>query len=84
MFICMRTTLDIDDQLMRRVKKQAAEEGQTVTAFIESALREAFARRRGSGKESYRLQWVTARGRLKPGVDLTDRDSLYERMEERS
>jgi hypothetical protein len=80
----VRTTLDLDDKLMRSVKRHAAETGQTVTRVIESALREALARERERRKRSFRLEWVTVRGRLVPGVDLTDRDSLYERMEGRS
>jgi len=68
---------------MRLVKKQAAESGRTVTAVIEEALREVVTKpRRAKGKFS--LQWVSVRGRLLPGVDLADRDSLYERMEARS
>lgn len=84
MLICMRTTLDIDDHLMRRVRKQAAESGQTVTGFIEAALREAFSHRKAAREKPYRLRWKKMRGRLKPGVDLTDRDTLYERMEGRT
>jgi len=83
MLICMRTTLNLDDKLMRLVKKQAAESGRTVTAVIEEALREAVTKPpRAKGK--FNLQWVSVRGRLLPGVDLADRDSLYERMEARS
>lgn len=84
MLFCMRTTLDIDDKLMRGVKRRAAETGQTITRVIENALREAFTRQKASRGRPYKLRWVTARGRLRPGVDLTDRDSLYERMDGRS
>ncbi len=84
MLFCMRTTLNIADDLMRSVKRLAAESGQTVTRVIESALRESLTRRKASRGRPFRLRWVTARGRLRPGVDLTDRDSLYERMEGRS
>lgn len=84
MFICMRTTLNLDDQLMRRIKKHAAETGQTVTRVIEAALRESLAQQRSAARRTHRLRWVTARGRLLPGVDLTDRDALYERMDGRS
>jgi hypothetical protein len=83
MLFCMRTTLNLDDKLMRLVKKQAAESGRTVTAVIEEALREAVATP-AKAKGKYRLKWVSVRGRLRPGVDLTDRDALYERMEARS
>ena len=84
MLFCMRTTLNIDDKLMRGVKRRAVETGQTVTRVIENALHEAFARQKAARGRPFKLRWVTAHGRRRPGVDLTDRDSLYERMEGRS
>ena len=42
MCICMRTTMVIDDDLLRRAKKRAAEMGTTVSDVINRALREAF------------------------------------------
>ena len=76
----MRTTLNIDDELMRAAKRLASEEGVTMTRLIEDALR---ARLAPSGKTAkpYRLRLVTMKGRLLPGVDLADRDSLYDRMD---
>ncbi|MBL8932396.1 MAG: type II toxin-antitoxin system VapB family antitoxin, partial [Kineosporiaceae bacterium] len=35
----MRTTLNLDDDLMRLVKQRAAAEGRTVTSLIEEGLR---------------------------------------------
>ena len=82
MYLCMRTTLDLDDELMRATKRYAAESGRTLSALIEAALREFLARvhrkRRG-----YSLQWVVVEGGAQPGVDLTDRDALLDRMEGR-
>lgn len=81
--MCMRTTLNLDDTLMRKIREHAAATGQTITRVIEDALRQALA---GSSprRRRFKLRWVTAKGRLLPGVDLSDRDSLYERMEGRS
>jgi predicted transcriptional regulator len=79
----MRTTLDIDDNLLRQAKKLAADEDKTLTRLIEEALREhvrASTRRTGG----FRLQLLTKKGRLIPGTNLADRDALYERMEGRS
>lgn len=39
MLVCMRTTLNIDDELMERVKKKAIESGKTITEIVENALR---------------------------------------------
>ena len=77
----MRTTLDLDDAVLREAKKRAAEEGRTLTRLIEEAVRDHLAApARG---EPFRLELLTKRGRLVPGVDLSDRDALYERMEGR-
>jgi len=76
----MRTTLNIKDDLMRRVKKHAAETGATITEVVEEALRAAVAGQ-VPRKERYVLPWQPVRGRTLPGIDLADRDSLYEAME---
>jgi hypothetical protein len=78
----MRTTLDLDDRLLAAAKRRAAESGTTLTSFVESALAAALAPR-AKPAEVYRLNWPTTRGRLLPGVDLTDRDSLFDAMEGR-
>jgi hypothetical protein len=77
----MRTTLDIDDRLLEAARRRAAEKGSTLTAFVEHALAAALVRR--APKTAYRLQWKTHRGRTLPGVDVADRDRLFEVMEGR-
>ena len=83
MVICMKTTLNLDDQLLRTAKKMAAERGITLTQVIDEALRAAVSAppRRGDGA---RLKWATVKGRRPPDVDIADRDALYDRMEARS
>jgi hypothetical protein len=78
----MRTTLDIDDQVLRQAKKLAAEEGKTLTRIIEEALRERFLPRQRSARK-FKLRLLTKTGRIIPGTNLADRDLLYERMEGR-
>ena len=78
----MRTTLDLDEILIRKAKRRAGDEGTTLTAVIEGALRQYLAPTRPSGK-AFRLKLLTKKGRPVPGVNLADRDSLYERMEGR-
>jgi hypothetical protein len=79
----MRTTLDLQSGLLREAKKRAAHEGRTLTAVIQDALRQYLAPARPTGKR-FRLRLLTKKGRLVAGVDLADRDSLYERMEGRA
>jgi hypothetical protein len=79
---CMRTTLNIQDDLMQRVKKRAAETGTTINELVEQALRAAVA---GQAPRSNRYTFVgkPVPGRTLPGIDLADRDSLYEVMKRR-
>ena len=83
MLICMRTTLDLNDEIMRAVKRYAAETGRTVSSLVESALRELLAQVARKDRP-YKLRWLVVRGGAQPGVDLTDRDALLDRMEGRS
>jgi len=78
----MRTTLNIDDELMKRVKEKAARSGKTMTEIVEEALMREVA---GVAEKpaQFKLHWVTAEGPPAPGVDLSDRDSLYDSMERR-
>jgi hypothetical protein len=79
----MRTTLDLEDSLVRQAKRRAVKEGRTLTALLEDALRRYLSPRQRSGRR-FRLKLLKKKGRLTSGVDLSDRDALYERMEGRS
>ena len=76
----MRTTLNINGDIMALVKKRAAESGKTITEIVEQALR-----REVSGQpvrtKRFVLSWNAVPGKAHPGVDLADRDSLYGVME---
>lgn len=76
----MRTTLNLDDGLVREARKRAVREGRTLTSVIEEALRLLLARPR---RPAYRFTWTTRRGTDVPAVDVADRDALYDRMEGR-
>ena len=79
MLECMRTTIDISDDLLRRAKNKAADDGIPLRAVVEAALRDYLSGKpKGTG---YKLRWSTERGVLLPGVDLDDRDSLFDIMD---
>ena len=78
----MRTTLRIDDALLRRVKRVAAETGQTLTAIVEDALREALARRARTSEAPTKLTTVSGEG-LAPGLSLDDTGQLLDAMDSR-
>ena len=82
MLFCMRTTLDLDDDIMRSLKKRAAESGRTLTSLLEEALR-SMLDREGRPPRDYRLDWVIVEGGARPGIDLSDRDALMDLMDGR-
>jgi Arc/MetJ family transcription regulator len=77
----MRTTIDINDEIFRRAKKRAADEGTTLREVVDVALRAYLSRQ--TRRPDYKLRWRTERGRLLPGVSLDDRDSLFDLMDGR-
>ncbi len=79
----MRTTIRMDDDLLRRAKEHAARTGTTLTRVIEHAVRQLLARRRVSQvREPVRLPTFCGEG-LQPGIDLDDTAALVELMDER-
>jgi hypothetical protein len=82
MLFCMRTTLNLQDDLMRAAKQEAAQRGITLTALMEEALREHLRNSEERASQSFRLRLVTVEGGPTPGVDLDDRRSLYDAMDD--
>jgi len=79
----MRTTLRLDDALLREAKRYAIDSGRTLTAVVEDALREVLSRRTKAppGKRPHLPTY--GRGGLLPGVDLDDSAALADIMDER-
>ena len=75
-----RTTLDIDDALLRELKQKAAAEGRTLQAVVNEHLKRAAAAPAGP---KYRLRLGGWRAELRPGVDLFDRDKLLDLLDGR-
>ncbi|MBA3339190.1 MAG: type II toxin-antitoxin system VapB family antitoxin [Geodermatophilaceae bacterium] len=68
----MRTTLNLNEELVRRAKQRAAAEDRTLTSVIEDALRRLLA---NSGaldrREPYAVE-LMVRSDLRPGLDPND------------
>jgi len=77
----MRTTFDLNDELLRRAKRAAAADGTSLKAVVERALRAHLGGAASRGP--YRLQWRSEQGRVLPGVRLDDRDALFDLMDGR-
>lgn len=72
----MKTTLNLEDQLLRLAKERAARDGVTLTRFVENALHaKLMAPRRKS--PGFKLDLTTVKGKRPPNVDVSDRDALY-------
>ncbi len=75
----MKTTLNIDDTVMTRLKREAARQGRTMSELVEAALRLLF-QRQPETPELPELPSFDSGGAL---VDIADRDALYQAMEGR-
>ena len=81
MFLHMkRTTLTVDDQLLRELKKKASEEGRTLQAVMNDLLRRSLV---AGPSNPYRFRLRGWKAVEQPGVDLLDRDSLFDLMDGR-
>ena len=78
----MKTTLNIDESIMQRLREEAARRGTTMSALVEAGLRRVLAPSVAIGERPERLSplptWDSG-GHL---VDIDDRDALYRAMEE--
>ncbi|MDH5643161.1 MAG: ribbon-helix-helix protein, CopG family, partial [Gemmatimonadota bacterium] len=74
----MKTTLNIDDTVMARLRKEAARTGRTMSELVETALRRLLQTRR-SPTDVEPLPTFDSGGAL---VDVSNREALYRTMEE--
>jgi hypothetical protein len=76
----MKTTLNLDDDLLARAKAQAARERTSLTSLIEEGLRLRLrSRRRGPARPgTSRLAVFQGRGGLAGGIDPSSNRSLAE------
>ena len=72
-----KTTLNLNDQLLRQAKGRATRDGITLTRFVEDALRARLATRR-DGKRPFRMRLKSVKGDQPPNVDISNRDALYD------
>jgi len=79
MVIWMKTTLNIDDSVMARLKQEAARRGCTMSELVESALRLLLGTRKAACPRAP-LPSFKSGGAL---VEVADRDGLYQAMEGR-
>jgi hypothetical protein len=80
----MRTTIRIEDDLLREAKIRAAEQGITLTQLINEALRQRLsAQSPNQGVNPFRLRSYGKDG-LRPGVSLDDNRAVGDLLDEDS
>jgi len=72
--IIMRTTVDIEDPILREVKAIHAREGRSMGAIVSELLADALARRR-STRARPAFRWTSRP--MRALVDLSDKDAVY-------
>jgi len=73
-----RTTLVLDDNLLRQMRKKAADEGRSLQAIANELIRRGLA---PSQRQKYRLKLQGWKAELQPGIDILDRNSLFDVMD---
>lgn len=81
----MRTTLRIDDPLLKRAKAWAARAGMSLTGLVKEALVAYMARPPYAGHRQNTVKELPRHGHggTLPGVDLDDTSSLLDLMDDR-
>lgn len=70
----MRTTVDIDDPILREVRAIHEKEGRSMGAVVSELLADALARR-ATSRARPAFRWTSRP--MKALVDLTDKDAVY-------
>lgn len=75
----MKTTLNIDDRVMSRLRREAARQGKTMSELVETALRRLLAPVAATELADELPVFHAGRAR----VDVANRDALYSLMDDR-
>jgi hypothetical protein len=68
----MRTTIDLDDDVLRALKRRQREEQKTLGQLVSELLAQALA---AEPRPPVDIRWETAD--LRPRVDLDDKDAVW-------
>jgi hypothetical protein len=79
----MRTTLTLNDDVLRMARQKAVRENRRLKDVINECLRLGLTlgQRQTGAKHAFHPK--TVKGRLMPGVDLNDRDKLFDLLDGR-
>lgn len=77
----VRTTVNIDDRLLKQAKVAASKSGRTLSDLVDDGLRLLLSQRPTGEGKSVELPTFGASG-LRPGVDLEDKSALLDLLDE--
>ncbi len=81
MVSCMKTTVELPDELLIEAKKRAAELRRPLKSLIEAGLRAQLEQTGPTrARPERRIEWLTVDGGLPPALDPSDRESMVEWM----
>jgi len=81
---CMRTTVDLPDELLTQARSRAADEGTTLTALLADGLRLRLARRVPPASARRPLPTSRNRGGMQPWIDPGSNASLLDAADDDS
>jgi hypothetical protein len=76
----MRTTIRIEEDLLKRAKKHAADEGRTLTSLVEDGLALLLSKPKTGRRKRVKWPVSNATGGILPGIDLNCSGDLEEVM----
>ena len=75
----MRTTVDIDDPILKEVKALGKKEGKALGRVVSDLLAGGLRARRSKSKVPPQRRWISRQ--MASRVDLADKDAVYAAME---
>ena len=75
----MRTTVDIDDPILKEVKSLGKKEGKSLGRVVSDLLARSLRTHPAAGKERKARRWITSP--MASRVDLADKEAVYAAME---
>jgi hypothetical protein len=75
----MRTTIDIDDPILKELKRRGEREGKALGRLVSDLLAESLASSRAEEPRPPAFRWIARP--MGARVDLADRDALYDAMD---
>jgi len=78
----MRTTIDIDDPILKELKKLGKTEGKSLGRMISDLLAQALQKRRTPGRKPEQSRWISRN--MGARINLDDKESLYSALDQRN